>query len=109
MKKDLFMHLLIAAGGIAVIAGIVWVVMLLWNAILPELTGWNEIGFWQSAGLCLMFRLMTGHIGISYRNDRKRRNHRHLHEKLRYKYKAGSDKAGLEMTICSIEKADAND
>ncbi|MDE6756449.1 MAG: hypothetical protein K2J66_04825 [Muribaculaceae bacterium] len=109
MKKDLFKHLLMGAGGIAVMAGLVWVVMLLWNAILPELTGWNEIGFWQCAGLCVMFRLMTGHIGISYHNGRKHRNRRHLHETLRHRYSAGNDKAGLEVKVFSVEKADGND
>lgn len=85
MKTSFIKYLAMTLGGIGVIGGLIWGVMLLWNEIIPELTGWSEIGYWQCAGLCVMFRLMTGHIGISYdekKRNRKKKYHHHLHEVL---------------------------
>jgi hypothetical protein len=36
------------------------VVMLLWNAVLPDLIGVKEISFWQSLGLLLLCRILFG-------------------------------------------------
>lgn len=71
----------VAALGAACIAGLVWVSMLLWNAIIPGLTGWSTITFWQTAGLCLLFRLITGHFGFSVDHAR---HHHHKHNKHRH-------------------------
>jgi len=35
-------------------------VMLLWNAILPELLSVSEIGYWQSLGLLALARILFG-------------------------------------------------
>jgi hypothetical protein len=35
-------------------------VMLLWNAILPDLLSFPIIGYWQSVGLVIMLRLLFG-------------------------------------------------
>ena len=37
-------------------------VMLLWNAIVPGLTGWAMITFWKSLGLIALCRLLFGGI-----------------------------------------------
>ncbi|MBO5062254.1 MAG: hypothetical protein J6C31_06530 [Prevotella sp.] len=98
--KDFFDALMTIVYAVAIIGLLIWAVMLLWNAILPDLTGWHEINFWQSAGLCLMFRLMTGHIGISYyTKDSKKRKRRHLHDRISKKYKLGDGTTGIEMQI----------
>lgn len=49
---------LILVGGL--FALITWVGVLLWNAILPNLLGFNEIGFWQFAGLSLLIEILFG-------------------------------------------------
>ncbi len=36
------------------------VVMLLWNAILPDLTGVTEIKLWQAIGLLVLSRILFG-------------------------------------------------
>jgi hypothetical protein len=36
------------------------VVMGLWNALLPELFGWREIGFWQAVGLLVLSKILLG-------------------------------------------------
>ena len=53
---------------IAVFAAIVAVVMLLWNALIPSITGWTTINYWQAAGLMELTRLLIGvpchHFGL---------------------------------------------
>ena len=36
------------------------IVMLLWNAILPNLFGFHTVTFWQSVGLLLLTRILVG-------------------------------------------------
>ena len=36
------------------------IVMLLWNAILPELLGVKHINFWQSVGLLILCKILFG-------------------------------------------------
>lgn len=38
-------------------------VMLLWNAILPNLLHVNTIGYWQAVGLLVMCRILFGNFG----------------------------------------------
>ncbi|MCD7963354.1 MAG: hypothetical protein LUF90_07370 [Rikenellaceae bacterium] len=75
---------------IAVFAGISAIVMLLWNAILPEVVGCGAITYWQSAGLLLLARLLFGgfgafaaHHGWHHRKNFKKRckDAGHLHQK----------------------------
>lgn len=35
-------------------------VMLLWNAMLPDLFGWPAITFWQALGLLVLSRILLG-------------------------------------------------
>ncbi|MBL7811716.1 MAG: hypothetical protein JNL57_05790 [Bacteroidetes bacterium] len=35
-------------------------VMWLWNALLPEITGWKTISYWQALGLLVLMRLLSG-------------------------------------------------
>jgi hypothetical protein len=44
----------------AVIAVVGWVVMSLWNALLPALFGWPSLGFVQATGLLILCRLLFG-------------------------------------------------
>ena len=66
---------------IAVFAAIVAVVMLLWNALIPSITGW------QAAGLMVLTRLLFGgpwhHFGfMGNRNVNWRKEHRRFHERM---------------------------
>lgn len=42
-----------------------WVVMSLWNWLLPGLFGWSMITFWQAMGLLVLCRILFG--GVSGR------------------------------------------
>lgn len=48
---------------VAFIALFGWVVMLLWNWLMPELFGLQNINFWQAAGLLLLCKILLGGIG----------------------------------------------
>ena len=39
------------------------VVMLLWNAILPELLNVHPIGYWQAVGLLILCKILFGGFG----------------------------------------------
>lgn len=52
---------------IAFAAVISWIVMSLWNAILPDVVGVKPLSFWQSAGLLLLAKIIFGGLGSSKR------------------------------------------
>lgn len=41
-----------------------WVVMSLWNWLLPPLFGFHTIEFWQALGLLLLTRILFGGFGM---------------------------------------------
>jgi hypothetical protein len=53
-------HLLL---GLAVVAGISAIVMLLWNWLTPVVFGWTVINFWQALGLFALSRILLGSFG----------------------------------------------
>ena len=69
-KKDKIMNVwklrakftLHMAGGIGMIALVVGIVMRLWNWLVPSITGWSNINYWQALGLTLLFRFLNGNI-----------------------------------------------
>lgn len=58
MKKTLHVlaGIVIASGFLAAAGAIV---MLLWNAVLPAVTGWAAINFWQALALFVLVHLLT--------------------------------------------------
>lgn len=48
----------IAFIGIGLLMG--GVVMWLWNAILPAVTGWSALSYWQAVGLLILCRILFG-------------------------------------------------
>jgi hypothetical protein len=61
------MALFIALGG--------WLVMTLWNWLLPPLFGWRLITFWQGLGLLVLCRILFGGLGMrgGHRSSFRRR------------------------------------
>jgi hypothetical protein len=62
-----------------------WVVMLLWNWLMPDIFGLKRLTYWQAWGLLILCHILfkgfgSGHNGR--RSDRKRRRHlrRYLRE-----------------------------
>lgn len=58
-KKWIFIPFAIAA----VVFLLGSLVMALWNAVLPEITGLKRISFWQAIGLLLLCRILFGGWG----------------------------------------------
>lgn len=44
----------------AIVAFVAWMVMLLWNFVMPTIFGLPEISFWVSLGLCALISLLFG-------------------------------------------------
>ena len=45
---------------VAAVAAFTYVVMSLWNWLLPGLFGWHAIGFWQAAALLVLSKILFG-------------------------------------------------
>ena len=50
-----------------------FVVMSLWNWLMPALCGWKSIGHWQALGLILLSKILFGGFGASGGGGRYRR------------------------------------
>ncbi|MFK7772290.1 MAG: hypothetical protein AB8F94_09120 [Saprospiraceae bacterium] len=50
------------------------VVMFLWNAIIPEVTGWKPLTYWQAIGLLILFKILFGGFGRGSRRHQQRRS-----------------------------------
>jgi hypothetical protein len=61
MRKHWLLYgLKFAAFVVIAIALAGFVVMSLWNALLPDLFAWHQIGFWQAVGLLVLSRILLG-------------------------------------------------
>jgi hypothetical protein len=56
--------------GVAAIFGFTWVVMLLWNALIPELFKGPELAYWQTMGLLVLSKILFSGIGGGGRGDK---------------------------------------
>jgi hypothetical protein len=62
--------------GIGLVALFGWVVMLLWNWLMPDLFGLKRLDFWKAWGLLALSWILFKNFGSgsnNRRNDRKRR------------------------------------
>ena len=48
------------------------VVMFLWNAIIPDVTGWKPLTYWQAVGLLVLFKILFGGMGRGSKRHRRR-------------------------------------
>ena len=51
----------VAASAFALFFG--WIVMIVWNWVMPDIFGIKQIGYWQGFGLVLLARLLVGNMG----------------------------------------------
>jgi len=64
--------------GIGFVAGLVWVVMLLWNWLMPDIFGLRRLDYWKAGGLAVLCWILFKGIRLGSDNssksaDRKRR------------------------------------
>ena len=58
MRKYRIARLVLFAIAAAVVLG--FVVMALWNRLMPSLFGWHSVTFWQALGLLILARILFG-------------------------------------------------
>jgi hypothetical protein len=73
--KWLFLIPLVLMGIVAFTALGGWVVMSLWNWLLPPLFGWHTVTLWQALGLLVLCRILFGGFGMQ-NNARSRMGER---------------------------------
>ena len=76
------------------IAVVSFVVMSLWNWLVPPIIGWKAIDFWQAVGLLVLARLLVGFRGFGWRH------HHHGH----YRWKQRMAERWMAMTPEEREK-----
>lgn len=67
--------------GMAALVG--WILMLLWNWLMPDLFGIAEINYWQALGLLLLSKIIFGGIW----HHKKCCHHKHGYWKHKFKHK----------------------
>ena len=55
------------------------VVMLLWNALLPDLFALPALNYWQAAGILLLVRILAGGLGHNFGYFDRNRRGTHFH------------------------------
>lgn len=84
MKKNPFVLFILAPLGIALFVAVGgWIVMWLWNSLLPVLFGLPTITFWQALGLLVLSRILFGSFGPHRIPARHKIRHR-LEERLEH-------------------------
>jgi len=46
--------------GVAGVTAFGYLMMILWNWLMPSIFGWHSIGFWQALGLFMLFSILFG-------------------------------------------------
>lgn len=69
-----------------------WIVMLLWNAVLPDLLNTKQITYWQAVGLLVLSKIIFGfgHGGHHHHqgpSDRLRQKFRNMSEEERKEFR----------------------
>lgn len=95
---------------VAGVAAVTWVVMQLWNCLLPDLfSGVSPIGYWQALGVLVLSRILFGGLrGGGHGHWRERRAHWDSmtpEERQQLKGRLGS----RWHSCCSSSKAEAAD
>lgn len=79
IKKIIFIPIVMAAG----LSIFGYVVMLLWNAILPDVLGAEVINFWQAVGILLLSKILFGGFPGRHNNRGFRRHSLDISEKFK--------------------------
>ena len=58
---------------ITLMFGLSTVVMLLWNAILPDIIGVKQVDYWQAFGLLILSKILFGGLGSGNRFQSRRK------------------------------------
>ncbi len=59
-----------------------WVVMLLWNALLPAVLGVGTITFWQALGILVLSKILFGGFSGAHGRHKSHHHDHHRHFKM---------------------------
>jgi hypothetical protein len=65
LGQKICLGILFGLGGIGLLFLFGWIVMLLWNWLMPDIFGLKTVGYWQAWGLLLLSCILFGRIGGS--------------------------------------------
>jgi hypothetical protein len=89
--------ILFAIGGIGLLFLFGWIVMLLWNWLMPEIFGLKTVSYWQAWGLLLLSSILFGKLGGSSSSSGGKSDRRRKKELRRYmKEESGKEKDEAE-------------
>lgn len=84
--------------GIGAMFLFVWVVMLLWNALIPALFSGPVLSYWQAAGILILSKiLLSGFGGGGGDKSRKKKSKWHSKYNDKYRGKCGEEKVVSDM------------
>ena len=63
---------IIGISGLAILFG--FIIMWLWNWLMPDLFGLTTITYWQGVGLFILFKILTGSCGSSSNCDSSKKS-----------------------------------
>jgi hypothetical protein len=81
--------------GIGLLAAFGWVVMLLWNWLMPEIFGLTRLSYWQAWGLLILCFILFKDIDLSSDESGRRIDRRRKRELRRYIREEQSSGGGL--------------
>jgi hypothetical protein len=98
IEEKVVLVILFAIGGIGLVFLFGWVLMLLWNWLMPEIFGLKTVSYWQAWGLLLLSCILFGRIGgssssSSGKSDRRRKKElrRYIQEECEKEGAAGAE------------------
>ena len=96
---------------LAVCAAVTAGVMLLWNALIPEIVGWGTINYWQALGLLVLCRVLLGGIGHLHPwggGGHPQGGHFHLFHKKMAKMSPEERRAFIRRRMCGFDEPEAS-
>lgn len=69
IKKNLLVGSLGTLLTVCAFAAVMYVIMLLWNWTIPEITGWKEINYWQVLVIYFIMQLFKADYSLSLKGD----------------------------------------
>lgn len=64
---------ILAITGLAILLG--FIIMWLWNWLMPEIFGFTTITYWQAVGIFILFKILIGGLGGDNHKSHKSCNH----------------------------------
>lgn len=65
-----------------------WIVMMLWNWLMPTIFGLPELSFWQAAGLLMLCKILFGGMGFGHHGHHGHHGCCHGRNKLRERWES---------------------